>query len=60
VVTKTADGKRTVPATEAAMSADGRFVAFASTDPRLVPDDHNGVADVFTRGIDPSVGAPAA
>ena len=60
VVTKTADGKRTVPATEAAMSADGRFVAFASTDPRLVPDDHNGVADVFTRGIDPGVGAPTA
>jgi hypothetical protein len=59
VVTKTADGTRTVAATEAAMSADGRFVAFVSSDPGLVPDDHNGVADVFTRGIDPGAGTPS-
>jgi len=58
VVTKTADGSRTVAATESAMSADGRFVAFVSSDPGLVPDDHNGVADVFTRGIDPGAGTP--
>jgi Tol biopolymer transport system component len=31
-----------------AMSADGRFVAFASA-ANLVPDDHNGVNDTFVR-----------
>jgi Tol biopolymer transport system component len=33
----------------AAPSADGRFVAFASDAPDLVPGDTNGVADVFVR-----------
>ena len=31
------------------ISADGRFVAFASEAPGLVPGDTNGVADVFLR-----------
>jgi len=33
----------------AALSGDGRFVAFASLASNLVPDDTNGVADVFLR-----------
>ncbi len=32
-----------------AISADGRFVAFASDAGNLVPGDDNGVADVFVR-----------
>ena len=32
-----------------AISADGRFVAFVSTAPGLVPGDTNGVGDVFVR-----------
>lgn len=31
------------------ISDDGRFVAFVSADPLLVPNDTNGVADVFVR-----------
>jgi Tol biopolymer transport system component len=31
------------------ISADGRFVAFASTAPNLVRGDNNGVPDVFVR-----------
>lgn len=34
---------------EAAMSLDGRFVAFTSTADTLVPGDTNGVPDVFVR-----------
>jgi Tol biopolymer transport system component len=34
---------------EAAMSADGRFVAFTSTSTNLVPDDTNDAPDVFVR-----------
>jgi Tol biopolymer transport system component len=34
---------------EAAISADGRFVAFASFASNLAPDDTNGVEDVFVR-----------
>jgi Tol biopolymer transport system component len=33
----------------AAISADGRFVAFQSDDPHLVPGDTNGRTDVFIR-----------
>src|SRR5262249_55551822 len=33
----------------AALSADGRFVAFVSAASNLVPDDTNGTADVFVR-----------
>lgn len=35
-----------------AVSSDGRFVAFTSTAPGLVPGDTNGVADVFVRDRD--------
>jgi len=34
-----------------AMSADGRFVAFASWSDNLVPDDHNGSPDVFVHDL---------
>jgi hypothetical protein len=40
------------------LSGDGRFVAFASSDPDLLSGDTNGVGDVFVRatahGISPS------
>lgn len=35
----------------AVMSADGRFVAFASAATTLVPDDRNGQTDVFVRDL---------
>ncbi len=34
----------------AALSGDGRFVAFDSADPAVVPGDTNAVVDVFLRG----------
>jgi Tol biopolymer transport system component len=34
---------------DVALSADGRYVAFASTASNLVPGDTNGVSDVFVR-----------
>lgn len=34
---------------DAVMSPDGRYVAFVSTAPDLVPGDTNGMADVFVR-----------
>ncbi len=40
-----ADGPSIAPA----MSADGRFVVFASVAPNLVPGDTNGVMDIFVR-----------
>ncbi len=49
IVSWTADGRRLVPTTQAAMSADGSWFAFVSGDDHLVSDDTNGVADVFTR-----------
>ena len=33
-----------------AVSGDGRWVAFQSTSPNLVPDDSNGVQDIFVAG----------
>lgn len=33
------------------MTSDGRFVAFISTAMNLVPDDTNGIADVFVRDM---------
>ena len=39
------------PSTAAAISADGRFVAFQSTANNLVPGDTNGVSDVFVRDL---------
>ena len=37
------------PSRDAAVSADGRFVAFASEATNLVSDDHNALLDVFVR-----------
>ncbi len=37
------------PSVQPAISADGRFVAFASFASNLVPGDQNGVSDVFVR-----------
>lgn len=37
--------------TYAAMSGDGRYVAFASGSPDIVPGDTNGVADIFVRDL---------
>jgi Tol biopolymer transport system component len=39
------------PAHAPAVSADGRYVAFASDDPTLVPGDTNGARDVFVRDL---------
>jgi IPT/TIG domain-containing protein len=36
---------------DADLSADGRYVAFASVASNLVPDDANGVTDVFVRDL---------
>ncbi|NOY79395.1 MAG: hypothetical protein GXP31_00165 [Kiritimatiellaeota bacterium] len=35
------------PADSPRISADGRFIAYVSEDPDIVPNDNNGVADVF-------------
>ena len=35
--------------TDPALSGDGRYVAFVSGDPNLVPNDTNGVPDVYVR-----------
>lgn len=59
IVTRSSDGKRIANGRRGAMSADGRFVAFVSTDPALVADDQNGVADVFTRGVSAEAGKPS-
>jgi Tol biopolymer transport system component len=34
------------------LSSDGRFAAFASNDPSLVPNDTNGKTDIFVRDIE--------
>jgi hypothetical protein len=39
----------TLGAAEPMLSADGRFVAFRSSSPDLVPGDTNGTADIFVR-----------
>lgn len=36
------------------ISADGRMVAFVSTAPDLVPDDTNGLPDIFVRNLESS------
>ena len=44
------DGSQaTASSSHPAVSDDGRYVAFVSADPGLVPGDTNGVADVFLR-----------
>ena len=37
-----------------AISADGRFVAFHSFATNLVPNDNNGMTDVFVRDVRPA------
>jgi hypothetical protein len=39
------------------LSADGNWVAFSTPDARMVPDDTNGVSDVFDRSNGPVTGA---
>ena len=39
------------PSITAAVSANGRFVAFASEAANLVPDDHNGFQDIFVHDL---------
>jgi len=41
----------TVMAVDASLTADGRYVAFSSGAPDLVPDDTNGDTDVFVRDL---------
>ena len=41
-----------LPAIDPSLSDDGRWVAFASSAPDLVPGDRNGSSDVFVRNID--------
>ena len=40
---------------ESAMTPDGRYVAFASTASNLVPDDTNGIQDIFVRDLQTGV-----
>ncbi len=47
----TAGAQANGPTFGAVLSADGRFVAFASAATTLVPDDRNGQTDVFVRDL---------
>ncbi|MHB1390613.1 MAG: TolB family protein [Thermoleophilia bacterium] len=49
VSTNAAGAAADAGSTHAAISADGRFVAFSSTANNLVPDDTNGQMDVFVK-----------
>ena len=40
---------------ESAMTPDGRYVAFASTASNLVPNDTNGIRDIFVRDLQTGV-----
>lgn len=51
VTSRTAHGDRVVAVHDGAMSTDGQWFTFTSTDPGLVPDDTNALADVFTRSV---------
>ena len=42
------------------LSGDGRFIAFVSADPTIVPGDTNGAADVFVRDLVTGVTARAS
>jgi hypothetical protein len=46
-----ANGEPNGPSFEADISRDGRRVVFTSTASNLVPNDHNGVEDVFVRDL---------
>lgn len=50
-------GQPNGPSRAPAISADGRFVAFASDASNLVPNDENGVTDIFLR--DTCLGVPS-
>jgi Tol biopolymer transport system component len=41
-------------APEPSLSSDGRFITFTSSTDGLVPDDHNGLSDVFVRDLQAS------
>jgi Tol biopolymer transport system component len=47
IASRTATNAAAQGSTEAAVSADGRYVAFTSTSPAIVGGDGNGQADVF-------------
>ena len=47
----TGGGEANGPSGDVDVSADGRFVVFVSSASNLVPDDTNGVADVFVRDL---------
>jgi Tol biopolymer transport system component len=47
----TGGGEANDTAGDATISADGRYVAFESTATNLVPDDTNGIQDVFVRNL---------
>ncbi|MEU5890901.1 hypothetical protein ABZ835_29245 [Streptomyces sp. NPDC047461] len=47
----TSDGTPTSQAYDGSLTANGRFVAFSSGAPDLVPDDTNGTTDVFVRDL---------
>ncbi|GMV36936.1 MAG: hypothetical protein AMXMBFR61_14440 [Fimbriimonadales bacterium] len=49
VSVSTAGGQTSDSSESASISADGRFVAFASYAPELVPGDSNGARDIFVR-----------
>lgn len=52
LVSRAADGTAANGRSEvAALSGDGRFVAFASHAANLLPDDDNGAADVYLRDL---------
>ncbi|MGN6134152.1 MAG: PKD domain-containing protein [Aureliella sp.] len=44
-------GQSSFAAQHPALSADGAYVAFVSSDPNLVPGDNNAAADVFIRSL---------
>lgn len=51
-ITLSASGQQLAKgANGAALSADGRYAAFVSEDPDVVPGDTNGVSDVFVRDL---------
>lgn len=60
IVSRTANDARIAAVTDAVMSPEGRWFAFASDDAGLVSDDTNGVRDVFTRSVDHIGDPPSA
>lgn len=50
-VSADANGNQASSAVNPSISADGRYVAFASGDPSLIPGDVNGKADVYIKDV---------